>query len=106
MATREFPAHRSTEEELAVLKYSNFSIVNDDIIFPERKLCVTDPMILAIDLLGDDRALVLHNIKSAIRVATSSGMHPEVQAKPPPLPEAREDVFFVPIFCELVARSE
>jgi hypothetical protein len=53
VATREFQAHRRSEDELNVLKYSNYSIRNNDLVFPDRKLSAFDPMIQSLDVLAD-----------------------------------------------------
>jgi len=53
VVTREHAAHRRTREELEELKYSDYSIVNGEISFPDRKLCDLDPMIRSIEPLPD-----------------------------------------------------
>jgi hypothetical protein len=45
IVTRGFTAHRRTQAELDRIKYQSYSIVGDDIRFPNRRLCATDPMI-------------------------------------------------------------
>jgi hypothetical protein len=59
-----------------------------------------------IALLEDGRAMVLRNLRPAIRVAIDANLHPGQRDKLPPIPDDREDVAFTPIMCELVPWSE
>jgi hypothetical protein len=45
IVTRDIPAHIRTQAEIDRIKYQSYSIVGDDIRFPDRKLCATDPVI-------------------------------------------------------------
>ena len=53
VVTRDFTAHRRTQTELDKIKYSSYSIVNDELMFADRKLCDRDPMIWTIVPLPD-----------------------------------------------------
>jgi hypothetical protein len=53
VVTRPSPAHRRTKDELKVLKYSAYSILNGELSFPDRKLCEREPVILSLEPLPD-----------------------------------------------------
>ncbi len=61
VVTRDFKAHRRTQAELDEARYSSYSIVNGELIFPDRKLCSHEPMIRTLEVLPD----------GALRVRTS-----------------------------------
>jgi len=58
VVTREFPAHRRADDELARLKYGSYSIVDGHVTIPDRRLCERDPVIRAIEPLPDGRLRV------------------------------------------------
>jgi len=45
VVSRDFTAHQRTQAELDKIKYSNYTIANDELMFADRKLCDRDPMI-------------------------------------------------------------
>ncbi len=55
-------------------------------------------------LLGDDRAMVLRNLRPAARAAIGGRLHPKLIEKLPPPPDSRDDIAYTPIMCDLVPR--
>ena len=156
--TRPFRAHVRTEEELERLKYRGYSIVNGKVHIPETRLCPTEPMIRAVELLpdgalrvrtslfnsdlpdgmvcryevheptgelrerveildpdglfdwdydgiallDDGTAVILRNVLSAERNAFSGAIPPEVEELMPDLADARADMAYSPVVCDLV----
>lgn len=53
IVTRDFTAHKRTEAELEKLKYTNYSISPDGLVFQKRELCSDDPMIKSLEQQAD-----------------------------------------------------